>query len=160
MSTYLSGRNQWAWQDKHPELSYMDHDRRRAWDIKLPDIEWIAEQNENLEDNFAQQMENLYAGLDETKRRDRIRAAEKKQPCVPDAERIKDVLQLFDQHLHWHPLTRIKEASADIASYFHDAKEVWENQVMEMYLGCKGMKLSWAWEYLWKQWYCPDRWSI
>jgi hypothetical protein len=82
MSTYLSGRNQWAWQDKHPELSYMDHDRQRAWDIELPDVEWIFEQNEHLEDIFAQKMEILYEHLSEEEQRNRIRAAEKKQPCV------------------------------------------------------------------------------
>jgi hypothetical protein len=93
MSTYPSDRNQWAWQDKHPELSYMDHDRQRAWDIELPDVEWISEQNENLEDMFAQQMENLYEGLDEGKRRDKIRAAEKKQPCVVLTDASEDAGQ-------------------------------------------------------------------
>jgi len=39
-------------------------------------------------------------------------------------------------------------------------RESWLGQVIEMHEKCKEYGESWAWEYLWKNWYNPNRWSL
>jgi hypothetical protein len=83
---------------------------------------------------------------------------DRKQICVTDKNHQSKILDRFVIQMKWHPLThtRVSETSDTVA----DIKENWQAQVMDMHDLCKELNESWAWEYLWNNWYRPDRWTL
>jgi hypothetical protein len=82
----------------------------------------------------------------------------KKQICITDKNHRCDIIKLFVVHLHWHPFIHtLADAGYDATV---DMKVNWKEQVIEMHDLCKKLDESWAWEYLWRNWYRPDRWNI
>jgi len=66
-------------------------------------------------------------------------------------------------HLHYHPFVFHRPGAPPIRSVEdlnHDLKETWMAQVHEMHELCRHHGESWAWEYLWKNWYHPDKYTI
>jgi hypothetical protein len=82
----------------------------------------------------------------------------KKQICVTDKTHRTDIIALFKVHLHWHPF--IFTGADETYDVTVDMRMNWTNQVIEMHNLCQILEESWAWEYLWKNWYRPDRWHI
>jgi hypothetical protein len=81
-----------------------------------------------------------------------------KQICVTDRTHRRDIIDLFKVHLQWHPFIFTgADGTYDVTL---DMPMNWTNQVMEMHNLCRLLEESWAWEYLWKNWYRPDRWCI
>jgi hypothetical protein len=60
-------------------------------------------------------------------------------------------------HLRFHPLANTRPDQRHAGPI--DAWSAWESQVTEMNELCRSHSESWAWEYLWKEWYCPERWK-
>jgi hypothetical protein len=83
---------------------------------------------------------------------------DRKQICVSNKNHQSKINELFVLHMKFHPLTHysISETPDTVA----EMKENWEGQVREMHDKCKELKESWAWEYLWNNWYRPDRWKL
>ncbi len=156
---YLSDHNQWVWHTKHSELCYNDRDRERGWDITFLDSEWIGVRNEDFEEEFCIKMRNRYKGLEGEELQTNIReAGGKKQLCVAEKEVRQGIVDIYETHLRWHPLTHLPDGAWDFSK--ESIKQVWIEQTTEMYEACKAYGQSWAWEYLWKNWYCPNRWII
>jgi hypothetical protein len=86
-------------------------------------------------------------------------ARRKKQICVFDKQIRKEIVNLFKVHLNWHPLVH-GAAFGEIQHSDATIKDNWISQTFEMHELCKKLEESWAWEYLWKNWYQPDRWTI
>ena len=82
----------------------------------------------------------------------------RKQICITDKENRVKLIHMFLTHLHWHPLIDFPDSIPDAAIL--DMKINWEAHVREMHVLCKNLNESWAWEYLWKNWYQPDRWIL
>jgi hypothetical protein len=82
----------------------------------------------------------------------------KRQICVTDQTHRRNIIDLFKVHLHFHPfIFCIAEPDYDATL---DMYSNWVDQVTEMHELCRLLDESWAWEYLWKHWYRPDRWNI
>ncbi|CAB4414215.1 unnamed protein product [Rhizophagus irregularis] len=65
-------------------------------------------------------------------------------------EHHEKIWNLMNKHMHQHPL---------IPPYI-TAYEIRKNAVFEMYFYCKENLLVWMWSYLWREWYCDDRWIL
>src|SRR5579859_5273651 len=157
---YLSEQNQWIRQDKHPELNYNDRDHERGWDIAFPDSpEWVAARNRVLEKEICSKINSQYKHLEGEVFRKKIQeSVAKKQLCVGDRDIRKAIVEVYEMHLRWHPLTHMAEGTWHYTQ--EGVREVWTDQTHEMYDICRMLGQSWAWEYLWKNWYRPDRWII
>jgi hypothetical protein len=66
----------------------------------------------------------------------------------------KIVWSLMDKHLHQHPLI------PTIDGQFLSSKIIREKAVFEVYQFCENNSLVWLWSYLWREWYCPERWTL
>ncbi|CAG8436323.1 3850_t:CDS:2, partial [Scutellospora calospora] len=64
------------------------------------------------------------------------------------------VWELMDKHLHLHPLIPIS------SNLVLTCSQIWEQAVKEIYFFCKNNSLPFLWIYLWKEWYCADRWAL
>jgi hypothetical protein len=83
--------------------------------------------------------------------------------CVKAKETRKEIVGRFMIHLHFHSFVcqpRGAQVLRSIEKVNHDLKETWKAQVEEMHSLCLQHGESWAWEYLWKNWYHPDKYSI
>ena len=89
--------------------------------------------------------------------------ARNKVVCVKAKETRKEIVGRFMVHLHFHPFVcqpRGAQALRSVEEVNHDLKETWKAQVEEMHNICLQHGESWAWEYLWKNWYHPDKYPI
>jgi len=77
-------------------------------------------------------------------------APKNSQICVSDKIARDSIVYLFMQHLHWHPITHLQQVLFNPENY---NMTVWKIQVEEMHRLCKELRESWAWEYLWENWY-------
>jgi len=77
-----------------------------------------------------------------------------KQTCAFEQTSRSKILELFVKHLHWHPVTHLQALPYSARNYMDT---VLRRQVSEMHELCKELGESWAWEYLWKNWYPPLR---
>lgn len=157
--TYLSEYNQWIRQGKHTELNYNDPNRERGWDIAFEDSpEWVAARNMVLENEIVSKINSQYKHLEEEAFRKKIQESiAKKQLCVGDKDIRKAIVEVYETHLRWHPLTHMDEGTWDYTQ--EGVREIWADQTRELFDVCRLSGQSWAWEYLWKNWYRPDRWT-
>ena len=82
-----------------------------------------------------------------------------KKICVSEKKNRNEIIDLLMVHLQFHPFSHMGVASKDdLADY--NARNTWTDQVAEMHKLCQELGESWAWEYLWKHWYRPDRWTV
>jgi hypothetical protein len=150
---YLGDRNQSPFVARHRPLIYTDCDRTRGWDIKLDD-EWMISINERAEQLFraAVRRKPENASIDDPEEFDRIviKAAKNGLICTPDNKNRDKITEVFMEQLQWHP------ALAHHTSREANIRQIWEQQVEVMHDLCKSLEESWAWEYLWKNWYDPD----
>src|SRR5436305_7570611 len=157
--SYLSDHNQWVWQTKHPELRYHDENRERGWDLTFFESQWVAVRNKEFEEEFCQKIRNQYKDLEEDNLQKKItESGSTKQICVVEKEVRRGIVDMYVTHLRWHPLTHMPQGTWTFSA--ESVKQVWIDQTKEIYEACKASGQSWAWEYLWKNWYCPDRWII
>jgi len=64
----------------------------------------------------------------------------------------------IEEHLRFHPLVQIHPDNH--GNIQHDPWKYWKIQVQDMHQFCHLHNESWAWEYLWRNWYCPRQWII
>lgn len=82
-----------------------------------------------------------------------------KKICVSEKKNRKEIIDLLMLHLQFHPFSHMGAVcKEDLATY--DSRDTWMDQVTEMHRLCQELGESWAWEYLWKHWYRPDRWTV
>ena len=125
----------------------------------MEDTTWVGIRNQELEDAFCVDVKKRHPTLEGEELQEKMTTAGKrKRVCVAEKEIRKDLVELFLQHLRWHPTTRLG-LSAEEASKF-DIKDVWMHQTAEMHEACKANRESWAWEYLFTNWYAPNKWTI
>jgi hypothetical protein len=105
---------------------------------------------------------NLPPGLSKEEIEQRIHDAAKgkrKLTCLEDKVYRAMIVELFKTHLKFHPAIylpifgEVRHAGAEL-------EDNWKAQVSEMHDACRNIGASWAWEYLWKNWYSPDRWRL
>jgi hypothetical protein len=84
------------------------------------------------------------------------RDAGKQHPAANQAT-VNKITNIVEQHLREHPLISTRPELRDNE---HNLWDHWERQVLEMYNLCKKHGESWAWEYLWKNWYSSKNWRI
>lgn len=65
----------------------------------------------------------------------------------------KEIWKMMDKHLHLHPLILTNNQSLS-------SSEIWELAVNEMYMYCEQHSLPFLWTYMWKEWYCSERWIL
>jgi len=65
-------------------------------------------------------------------------------------EHHEKIWNLMNKHLHQHSL---------IPPYA-TAEEIRKEAVFEIYTYCKENSLVWMWSYLWREWYCEERWIL
>ena len=85
-----------------------------------------------------------------------IKAAKNGVVCTPDNKSRDKITEVFMEQLKWHPA--LAHHSSPAENYEVNVQEIWQQQVKTMHNVCKGLGESWAWEYLWKNWYnCSHR---
>jgi len=159
---YLQTNNQSPWAAGHAIIDYRDTDRERGWDDACEfDTAWMQERNLERETLFRMEINQRHKDVtDESMLQEKLLEAGKwKKHCVTDKELCKDITSLFLTHLRWHPFTHLP-IFTEIDMSRIDVRAIWKEQVAEMHETCKKFGESWAWEYLWKQWYRPERWKI
>ena len=134
-------------------------DRERKWDIDL-DSEWMTAINEEAERAFRTRV--LHKNHDlasdaEALERKVVEQAKSKQICVSERTSRNRIVETLVTHLRFHPITHLGSEPVDVRDY---VDRVWREQVIEMHELCKELGESWAWEYLWKNWYSPSRLMI
>ena len=159
---YLQTNNQSPWAAGHAIIDYRDTDRERGWDDACEfDTAWVQERNLERETLFRMEINQRHKDVtDESMLQEKLlEAGKRKKHCVTDKELCKDITSLFLTHLRWHPFTHLP-IFTEIDMSRIDVRAIWKEQVAEMHETCKKFGESWAWEYLWKQWYRPERWKI
>ena len=129
-------------------------------DASFLDTAWVQEQNNTQEDLFVEDARRRCppGSTEEFIRARIVEEGNKQQVCCRMEVYRKEIVEILDKHLHYHPLTGARPE--DQADYLQrDQWEFWRGQVTEMHDFCKSKGLSWAWEYLWKQWYNPRQWT-
>ena len=159
---YLGERNQSPFVARHQPLNYSDTDRTRGWDIEL-DSEWMISINEKAEQLFraAVRRKPANASIDDPVEFDSIviKAAKNGVVCAFDNKSIDKIMDLFMEQFKWHPTLAHHSSPAENCEV--NVREIWQQQVETMHDLCKSFGESWAWEYLWKNWYnCSHRPSI
>jgi len=145
----------------HSAPKYIDYNRERCWDTDFLDSAWLSIRNLEFEDAFRRKIKSRNQGLDDEQFRQQLeKAGKNKQVCVVEKKIRKDIWEIFATHLRWHPLTHLRSELPKADLSMDGIKDVWREQTFEMHEACKVSGQSWAWEYLWKNWYCPDRWVI
>lgn len=85
------------------------------------------------------------------------RNAGKQHPAANQSV-VDEIVNMIGRHAREHPLISVRpDLRTDEP---HNPWVHWERQVLEMYNLCKERGESWAWEYLWKNWYSSDIWRI
>lgn len=105
---------------------------------------------------------NLPSGLSEEEIEVKLRemgGAKRKRQCVDDKLKRAQILELFMTHLQFHPLI-YHPIEGEFIQTEEELKANWMSQVEDMEKKCREDGESWAWEYLWKHWYRPDRWKL
>ena len=95
------------------------------------------------------------ASIDDPEEFDRIVVQAAKHPlvCAPDKTSREQITDLFMEQLAWHPVLAHHTSPAE--SHEVNVRQIWQQQVEAMHDLCKSLGESWAWEYLWKNWYIP-----
>lgn len=157
---YLGEHNQSVFVVQHPPLEYKDLNRERGWDADFLDTSWIFPLNQHAESIFRQTMKAKHPQLEDDALENRIRElGKKKQICITEKTNRNEIINLLMLHLQWHPFTHLGLSSKEELSDFN-CRGVWMDQITEMHELCRKLGESWAWEYLFKHWYSPDRWII
>jgi|SRR5277367_1437243 len=89
--------------------------------------------------------------------------ANKEVVCVSEKEIRDGIISLFMEHLEYHPFVHRPPTAEPVTSKeeLHlDLKDTWKSQVQEMHNLCRKHGESWAWEYLYKNWYHPDKYIV
>ena len=162
MLKYLQTSNQSPWAASHAIIDYRDTDRERGWDDACEfDTAWVQERNLEREALFRMEVSQRHKSVtDESVLQEKLlEAGKRKKPCITDKELCNDITSLFLTHLRWHPFTHLP-IFTEVDMSRIDVRAIWREQVAEMHETCKKFGESWAWEYLWKQWYRPERWKI
>ena len=161
LKDYLRGDNAWVLSGNrtHDPIAYGDADR---WgqDASFLDTRWVQRENIRREDSFTKNVMDSCPedSTDEFKRAWVMEEIGKKQQvCSNEAVRTR-IFDMVDSHCRWHPLLANpndrEEWSEDLMWVF------WRAQVTEMHQLCQTRGQSWAWEYLWRQWYNPHAWKL
>jgi hypothetical protein len=144
--------------DSHEAIDYGSVDR---WgrDASFLDTTWVAEQNAVNEDTV---VDSIWCqcppDMDEHAKRERVlQACRTKQIVCPDKRVRRTIAETMMVHLRFHPLANTCPDQRHAGPI--DAWSAWEIQVTKMNELCRSHSESWAWEYLWKEWYCPERWK-
>ena len=82
-----------------------------------------------------------------------------KKICVTEKENRAKFIQILMFHLEFHPFVGSGWRDAEAVAR-EDPREMWMISTREMHDFCRHLGESWAWEYMWKNWYRPDRWTI
>jgi len=159
---YLQTTNQSPWAAGHAIIDYRDTDRRRGWDDACElDTAWVQERNLERETLFRTEISQRHKAMTDEKmlHEKLLEAGKRKKHCITEKELCKDITSLFLTHLRWHPFTHLP-IFTEVDLERIDVRGIWREQVAEMHETCKRLGESWAWEYLWNQWYRPERWKI
>jgi hypothetical protein len=137
-------------------LDYRGRDRDRGWDADFRDSQWVVDLNAAAEEAFRTRVlkkNPAPAGDSEEEKialAEKIEAeAKKKQICITDIANRASIINLFRDHLHWHPITHGRLIPSQSMAYL---KKAWEQQVWAMHERCRELGEQWAWEYLWTHW--------
>lgn len=101
------------------------------------------------------------ASIDDPEELDRIvyKAAKNLVVCTLDIKNRDTITELYMEQFKWHP--NLAHHLSPGENYEVNVREIWQEQVEAMHELCKSLGESWAWEYLWKNWYnCSHRPSI
>jgi len=120
------------------------------------DSTWMATANDETETAFRRRVLSKNPGLKDDPDALAAKVSEEaptnSQTCVSDKTARDSIVYLFMQHLHWHPITHLQQVPFSPENY---KMTIWKIQVEEMHRLCKELRESWAWEYLWENWYSP-----
>jgi hypothetical protein len=129
--------------------------RERGWDIAL-DSTWMTAVNEDAENAFRMRVlrKNPALSADPVALEEKVveQSTKSKQVCLSEKTSREKILDQVRDDMHWHPLTHLplQQIPYDTRNY---VQKVWGSQVQRMHQLCKDLGESWAWEYLWKNWY-------
>jgi hypothetical protein len=133
----------------------------RGWNADfLTDRTWVGRINENCEELFKEGVRQKHPNLQGDALEKRILELGKaKKICVSEKESRAILINTLMLHLEHHPFVHCGWRDAEALTR-EDPREMWVISTEEMYRFCRELGESWAWEYLWKNWYRPDRWTI
>lgn len=140
----------------------MDPDRERGWHADfLTQKDWVAQCNQHHEETFRESVRKRSPpDLQGEEFEKRVRELGRtKKICITEKEHRKRIIDILMFALEYHPFTGVGWRDAETLAQ-EDPRGMWEIAVLEMYEGCLSLGESWAWEYLWKNWYRPDRWMV
>jgi hypothetical protein len=116
--------------------------------------------NQHLEDSFKEGVRNKHPHLQGEDLEMRMTALGKaKKICVLEKGCRTQIIDILMHHLEHHPFIHSGWRDAEAVAR-EDPREMWVISTQEMYEFCRDLGESWAWEYLWKNWYRPDRWTV
>jgi hypothetical protein len=119
--------------------------------------------NEHMENSFRNDIRKKHPSLQALQGEDlekrMCELGKSKKICIVEKDHRKQIIDVLMCHLNYHSFVSSGWRDEEALSR-EDPREMWMISTQEMFEVCRDRGESWAWEYLWKNWYRPDRWTV